>query len=94
MKYYALFYDVVENFADGRMPYREAHLGLVKAAHQRGDIVMAGALGDPLEQALIVFRVEDASIPEDFATHDPYVIKGLVKRWQVKPWNVVVGAAS
>jgi uncharacterized protein len=42
MKYFALFYDVVDNFADKRMPFREPHLKLVKEAHERGEIVMAG----------------------------------------------------
>ena len=91
MKYFALFYDVVDNFTDKRMPFREPHLKLVKEAHERGEIVMAGGLGDPLEQAMIVFRVADASTPENFARADPYVKQGLVKSWRVKPWNVVVG---
>ena len=89
-----MFYDVVDNFADKRMPFREPHLKLVKEAHERGEIVMAGGLGDPLEQAMIVFRVADASTPEDFARNDPYVKQGLVKNWRVKAWNVVVGGAQ
>ena len=91
MKYFALFYDVVDNFAERRMPFRESHLGLINASHDRGDILMAGALGDPLEQALIVFNSPDAGAAEDFARNDPYVKEGLVRHWQVKPWNVVVG---
>jgi len=94
MKYFALFYDVVDNFADKRMPFREPHLKLVKEAHERGEIVMAGPLGDPLEQAMMVFRAADASTPENFARTDPYVKQGLVKSWRVKPWNVVVGGAQ
>jgi len=40
---------------------------------------------------LLVFRVEDVSIVENFARNDPYVTQGVVTRWEVKPWNVVVG---
>jgi len=94
MKYFALFYDVVDNFADKRMPFREPHLKLINEAHQRGEIVMAGPLGDPLEQAMIIFRAADASTPENFARNDPYVKQGLVKNWRVKPWNVVVGGTQ
>ena len=93
MKYFALFYDVVENFVEKRMPYREPHLNMVKEAHDRGHVVMAGALGDPPERALILFRVEDASVVENFARTDPYVTQGVVSHWEVKPWNVVVGGA-
>ena len=94
MKYFALFYDVVDNFIERRMPFREPHLKLVIEAHERGDIVMAGPLGDPVEQAMMVFRVADAGIVEAFAKADPYVHNGIVTKWQVKPWNVVIGAAS
>ncbi len=94
MKYYALFYDVVENFTERRMPFREPHLKMVVDAHERGDLVMAGALGDPLEQALLVFRVADVAVVEHFAKTDPYVTNGIAKRWQVKPWNVVVGGVQ
>ncbi len=94
MKYYALFYDVVENFAERRMPFREPHLKLVKDAFERGDIVMAGALGDPLEQAMIIFRVADVATVENFARTDPYVMNHVATRWQVKPWNVVFGGVQ
>jgi len=32
-------------------------------------------------------------LPESFARHDPYVINGLVKRWEVRPWTAVIGNA-
>jgi uncharacterized protein YciI len=94
MKYFALMYDVVDNFAERRMPFREPHLKLVKEAHERGHIVMAGALGDPPAGALIIFRAEDSSMVENFARNDPYVTQGVVTRWQVKPWNLVFGGAK
>jgi uncharacterized protein YciI len=91
MKYFALMYDVVDRFAEKRMPHREAHLALVGAALTRGELVMAGALGDPPDGALLVFRGESADGAERFARADPYVLNGLATRWQVRPWNVVAG---
>ncbi len=91
MAYYALMYDVVDNFVERRAPYRNAHLQLVNEAHRRGELVMAGALGDPPDGALLVFRAEGPSTAEDFAHHDPYVTNGVVTRWEVRPWNVVTG---
>jgi hypothetical protein len=38
-----------------------------------------------------VFRVAERSVVEDFARRDPYVIKGLVTRWEVRSWAVVIG---
>ena len=91
MNYYALFYDVVDNFVERRMPFRPEHLQHARGAHERGEIVLAGALGEPADRALIVFRAADKSVAEAFARNDPYVIQGLVRKWEVHPWNVVIG---
>ena len=93
MTYFALLYDVVDGFADKRMAHRPAHLEQINAAHARGDLVMAGALGAPPEAALIVFRGDSSAIAEQFARSDPYVTQGLVTRWRVLPWNVVIGGS-
>ena len=60
------------------------------SARERGELVMAGALGEP-PGALLVFRAADKSVAEAFATDDPYVTGGLVTKWTVRPWVVVVG---
>ena len=91
MGYFALLYDVVDNFTERRTPFREAHLRLVRDANARGLIQFAGALGDPPDGALLVFRADNADVAERFARADPYVMQGLVTGWRVRPWNVVVG---
>jgi uncharacterized protein YciI len=91
MNYFALFYDVVEEFVSRRTTYREEHLQRVYEAHRRGELVLAGALTDPVDRALLVFRAADRSVPEEFARQDPYVTSGLVTRWEVRPWAVVIG---
>jgi hypothetical protein len=90
MSYFALLYDVVEQFAEKRTPYREAHLALVRAARERGEIFMAGAIGQPPQGALLIFQSETIDVVERFARQDPYVLKGLVTRWRAVPWHVVV----
>ena len=90
--HYVLLYDVVDDMVTKRAPYREEHLRLIREAHARGEIVMAGAVGDPVDGALLVFRGESAELAERFARADPYVKQGLVIRWKVKPWTVVAGA--
>ena len=94
MAYFALFYEVVDDFVNRRVPYREEHLKLARDAHARGDLVLAGALAQPADGALLVFRGEQPTAAENFARHDPYVINGLVLRWHVRPWTVVVGSES
>jgi hypothetical protein len=94
MKYFALIYSVVDGFVSRRTKFREEHLRLVGEANRRGELLLAGALGDPADRALLVFRAQDRSIAENFALNDPYVINGLVTRWEVQPWAVVVGNDS
>jgi uncharacterized protein YciI len=94
MAYYALFYDVVDNFAERRAPFREEHLQLADAANQRGELVLAGALAEPPDGALIIFRGNDPAAAASFAERDPYVRHGLVKHWEVRPWTVVVGGEA
>jgi uncharacterized protein YciI len=91
MGYYVLTYEVVDNFAVRRTIYRENHLRLVRDAHTKGELVLAGAVGDPPGRALLVFRSPDRTAAEAFAQNDPYVREGLVRRWDVQPWAVVVG---
>ena len=91
MAYFLLLYDVVDDYLERRGEFREEHLGMARAAHERGEIVMAGALAEPADGAVLVFRGEDPSVAERFAEHDPYVKNGLVARWRVRPWTVVIG---
>lgn len=94
MAYFAVFYEVVDNFVERRALFRDEHLRLAGAAHRRGEIVLAGALADPADSALIIFRGENSAAATSFAENDPYVRNGLVKRWKIRPWSVVVGGES
>jgi len=92
VNYFALFYDeLVEDFVNRRAPFREEHLRLARESFGRGQIQLAGALADPADGALLIFRAETAQVAEDFAKNDPYVRNGLVKGWHVRRWSVVIG---
>jgi uncharacterized protein YciI len=93
MYYYALFYDVVDDFVIRREPHRDEHLRLAEEAKKRGELFLAGALRDPVDRALLVFRAATSSVAEDFARNDPYVTNGLVTGWEVRPWDVVIDDA-
>jgi len=89
--YYLLLYDVVENYVEKRKPLRQAHLACAQKALARGELVLAGAFADPVDGAALLFKGEDPSVAERFAQNDPYVVNGLVERWRVRAWNVVIG---
>lgn len=94
MAYFALVYEVVDEFVERRAPYRDEHLRMANAAHRRGEIVLAGALAEPADTALIIFRGDTPAAAASFAQNDPYVCHGLVKQWKVRPWMVVVGGET
>jgi uncharacterized protein YciI len=90
MAYYALFYQVVDDFIARRAAFRDEHLRLAREARAGGELVLAGALADP-PGALIIFQADSSASAEAFARQDPYVKNGLVTNWKVRNWTVVVG---
>ena len=92
--YWLLLYDLVDDYVERRAPLRETHLGLAQAAHDRGELVLAGALADPTDRAVLVFRTDDRAFVEDFVRRDPYVAEGLVTSWSIRQWTVVIGSSE
>lgn len=89
--YYILFYKTENNYVERRKPFREEHLKLAMEAYNNGSIVLAGALADPADEAVLVFKGDSPAVAEAFAQNDPYVKNGLIKEWTVRPWTVVIG---
>lgn len=89
--YYILSYKTVDNYVERRQPFREEHLGLAQRAYNDGSLVMAGALADPADGAVLVFKGESPEVAEAFAKNDPYVKNGLITEWNVRQWMVVIG---
>jgi uncharacterized protein len=90
MMFYLLFYEVVDDYIERRAPYRPEHLALAKQFTESGDLILAGALANPPDGAVLVFR--DARSAERFVEADPYVNNGLITSWKVREWTVVAGS--
>lgn len=89
--HFLLFYDVSHDYLERRGEYRSAHLEKAWAANERGELVLGGALTDPIDAAILLFKGDSPSVAEEFAKTDPYVLNGLVKSWRVRQWNTVAG---
>ena len=85
--HYLLFYEVVADYAE----LRAEHLALARAAYARGELVLGGALADPIDGAVLLFTGDSPAAAEAFARADPYVRNGLVTSWRVRTWTTVVG---
>ena len=90
--YCILFYKTAENYIEKRKPFRELHLAYATKALERGELILAGALADPADSAVLVFKGESPKAAEDFAKNDPYVLNGVIVEWKVRLWNVVIGS--
>jgi uncharacterized protein len=90
MKYFLLIYHVVDDYVSRRVVFREEHLRLARSAHDRGELLMGGALANPVDQAILVFRSSDQAVVEEFVRNDPYIANGLVSKWEIRPWSVVI----
>ena len=92
--HYLLLYDVVPDYAERRGAFRDEHLSLAWQAHARGQLVLGGALADPVDGAVLLFSCDSPAPAEAFAAADPYVRNGLVTTWRVRAWKTVVGATA
>lgn len=92
--HYLLMYDLVSDYLERRAAYRDEHLKLAWAATERGELLLAGALAEPTDTAMLLFQGDSAAAAEAFAKADPYVLAGLVTRWRVREWTTVVGEGA
>lgn len=87
-------YDLAPDYLERRAEFRDAHLTLAWEAQRRGELVLAGALAEPCDRAVLVFSCDTPEPVQLFAARDPYVTHGLVRAFHVRQWNTVVGEAA
>jgi uncharacterized protein YciI len=90
--HYLLFYEVVPDYVERRAAFRAEHLEHARAAERRGELLLGGALADPVDAALLLFAAPSSEVVERFACEDPYVRAGLVRNWRVRAWTTVAGS--
>jgi uncharacterized protein len=91
MRHFLLLYTTADDYLERRGAFRSDHLRLAWEAQQRGDLILAGALTDPPDGAVLLFQGDSPAAAKAFAASDPYVLNGLVAKWEVREWTTVVG---
>lgn len=94
MKHWLLFYDAADDYAAKRAPHRGLHLEKARAAAARGELVLGGALADPVDGSVLLFRAESRETVEAFVREDPYVVQGVITGWRIREWTTVIGAEA
>jgi uncharacterized protein YciI len=90
MKTYLVTTKYVPNADERRKPYREAHLAYNRDLKIRGKVVMAGALQDPLDSAVIVYKAEGPGEVIAHLSHDPYAQNGIWQEIRVREWALAI----
>lgn len=94
MAHYLLIYTLAPDYLERRPAHRDVHLRLAWEAAERGDLVLGGALQDPVDTALLLFQGEGPEAATAFAAADPYVSSGIVASWVVREWTTVAGYSA
>ncbi|MGY5848813.1 YciI-like protein [Salegentibacter sp. F14] len=92
MPYYILKYKTIPTYLQEREKYRKEHLKLAKDYAKRGLLILAGAVEDPTDGAILIFKAESEKIVADFARKDPYVQNDLISKTEIRKWKVVIGS--
>jgi uncharacterized protein YciI len=86
---YVLTYRAVADFLPLARSNREAHVARMQAFAERGQLLMAGPMDEPMNgDALSVFTTREAAV--HFAEGDPFVVHGVVDTWDVRPWREII----
>lgn len=61
-RYFLLTYEAGDDYVARRTPLRALHLAVAKEAAARGELVSAGALADPIDGSLLIFKADRKSV--------------------------------
>jgi uncharacterized protein len=87
---FAVAYGYVPEMAERRGPHRGAHLEFLKALLAQDQLVLAGALTDPIDGAWIVVRAESQAAARALMDPDPYARAGLISSVTIRPISIAL----
>ncbi len=86
---YVLLYESADDVLARAPTHFPAHSARVDEFHSRGSLLMVGTFADPQEQgSMAIFTTREAA--EEFVAGDPFVLNGVVRRWEVREWDEVL----
>jgi uncharacterized protein len=83
---YVLFYESADDVQEKAPTHFAAHSAHGQMFHERGTLIAYGPFANPLEEgSMAVFTTREAA--EEFASSDPFVLNGVVRKWTVREWD-------
>jgi uncharacterized protein YciI len=85
---YVVLYESADNVLEKAPAHFPAHSERVDEFHARGTLLLTGTFADPQEGAMAIFTTREAA--EEFIDGDPFVLNGVVRRFEIREWNEVL----
>jgi uncharacterized protein YciI len=86
---YVVLYESADDVATRAREHFPAHKRRIDEFHARGELLMIGTFGDPQTQgSMAVFDTRAAA--EAFVADDPFVVNGVVRRYEIRDWNEIL----
>jgi uncharacterized protein YciI len=89
--HYLLTYELADDYPARRHEDGNEHMRLAWESYDRGEMVIGGAMIEPLDQGMYLFKGDSPAVAEEFAKNDSYVRRGFVRSWKVRKWMTVIG---
>jgi uncharacterized protein YciI len=87
---YVVLYESADNVHEKAPLHFAAHWARALEFHERGDLLLIGTFGDPQTQgSMAIFATREAA--EEFVADDPFVLEGVVRRWELREWTEALG---
>jgi uncharacterized protein YciI len=85
---YVVLYESADDVASRAPEHYPAHKSQLDDFHRRGEILMVGTFGDPQRQgSMAIFPTREAA--ESFVADDPFVLNGVIKRYEIREWDEI-----
>lgn len=86
---HVVLYESAEDVASKAPAHFPAHKARLDEFAARGELLMGGTFGDPQsEGSMAIFRSREGA--EGFVEHDPFVLNGVVRAWELREWNEIL----
>jgi hypothetical protein len=89
---FAVQYGYVPEMQQRRDPVRGAHLAFLRGLAERDQLLLAGALTDPVDGGWLVVRAESAAAARELVDADPYAKAGLIRSVTIRSIAVAIPA--
>lgn len=88
---FVVIYRYVPDMEHRRTPHREEHLGWLRELAGQGTLLLAGAVQDPVDSAVLVVRAEGLHAVRRLLIDDPYAKADLITEVTARPIGLAVG---